>query len=364
MQRSTWRDELRIIGAIAVKDIIDAIRNRMTLSIMLGVAVLVLSSMALPLLARLRGTPVAVIYDPGRSALIRALMTRDEFRLRMAASQEEMEATVGGASELALGLVIPEGFKEAAGTGGSVEMVGYVPHWADPDQVAAQVAFFEDVLSEASWQTVSIDVAGHIAYPSLDDMGYPHMVVTSLIIAVMTVGLAMVPYLLLEEKETHTFEALMVSPAQYHQIVMGKALTGLFYCFTAGAVVLALNAQWIVHWWLMAVALGLGAGFAVMLGLLLGSLFDDVSSVTVWMALLLMLLQVPIFLVGLDTSTWPALLRMAFSWLPSVALDKLAAAAMLGSLTSVNLGGSVALLLGSTLLITVVVVWRIRREGR
>ncbi len=364
MHRSIWRDNVRIVGAIAAKDIVDAIRNKATLSIILGVGVLVLSSMAFPMLVRLQGTPFAVIYDPGRSTLIRALTAREEFRLRIVESQDEMEAAVGGASELALGLVIPEGFKEAAGTGGRVEMAGYVPHWADPDEVAAQVAFFEGVLSEASWQTVSIDVAGRAAYPSADDMGYPHMVVTSLVIAVLTVGLAMVPYLLLEEKGTHTFDALMVSPARYDQIVMGKALAGLVYCLTAGAVVLAINAQWVVHWWLVAVAVGLGAGFAVMLGLLLGSLFDNVSSVTVWMALLLMLLQVPIFLVGLDTSTWSSWLRAAFLGLPSVALDKLAAAAMLGALDDVNLGGSVALLLGSTLMVAVLVVWRIRREGR
>jgi ABC-2 type transport system permease protein len=364
MKRSTWREKLRIIWAIAAKDILDAIRNRTTLSIMLGVSVLVLSSMALPLISGLRDTPVAVVYDPGRSTLIRALVTREEFRLRIVDSQEEMEAIVGGGGELMLGLVIPEGFKEAAGTGGNVDVTGYAPHWGDPEEVAALEAFFEDVLSTASWQTVDIDVTGHVAYPSFDDMGYAHMVSTSLTIAVMTIGLALAPYLLIEEKETHTFEAILVSPARYSQIVIGKALTGLFYCLCGGVVVLLLNEQYIVHWWLALVGLLLGAVFAVMLGLLLGSIFEDASSMNLWMALLLMVLQLPVFLAGIEATALPQVVRTLIYWLPSVALDKLVSASMVGSLAGMDLGGPVALLVGSGLLFFALVVWRMRQEGR
>lgn len=364
MHRSTWRDELRIIWAIVTKDIVDAIKNRTTLSIILGVSILVLSSMALPLLTRLQKTPVAVIYNPGRSTLIRALTTRDEFRLRIVDSQEEMESTVGGAGELALGLIIPEGFKEAEAAGDSIEISGYIPHWAPPEEVTAQVTFFEEVLSKASWQTIHIDVTDHIAYPSFESMGYPHMVVTALIIAVLIVGMAVVPHLLIEEKETHTFEALLVSPAQYHQIVAGKALTGLFYCLLAGGIVLLLNAQWIVHWWLSIVTVVLGAGFAVMLGLLMGTLFNESSSMNVWMALVLVVLQVPVFLMDFDISAWPALLQTVISWSPSAALDRIAKASIVGSWSDVNLIPSIVLLVGSTLLFTMLVIWRIRREER
>jgi ABC-2 type transport system permease protein len=275
-----------------------------------------------------------------------------------------MEALVGGGGELTLGLVIPEGFKEAAGTGGNIDVVGYAPHWGDPEEVAALEAFFEDVLSTASWQTVDIDLAEHVAYPSFDDMGYSHMVATSLTIAVMTIGLALAPYLLLEEKETHTFDAILISPARYPQIVTGKAITGLFYCLSAGAVVLALNAQWIVHWWLALLGLLLGAGFSVMLGLLLGSLFEDASSMNLWMALLLMMLQVPVFLVGIESPAWPPLLRVTISWMPSVALDKLVVASMVSSLAGIDLGGPAVLLVGSILVLFALVVWRVRRAGQ
>jgi len=45
---------------------------------------------------------------------------------------------------------------------------------------------------------------------------------------------------MVEEKEKHTMEALLVSPASYSQIVLGKTIAGIFYCLTAAAVVWSL----------------------------------------------------------------------------------------------------------------------------
>jgi preprotein translocase subunit SecF len=43
--RQKWRTNLRIIWAIAFKDILDALKNRTTLAIMLGIAIGTYSSM-------------------------------------------------------------------------------------------------------------------------------------------------------------------------------------------------------------------------------------------------------------------------------------------------------------------------------
>jgi len=365
MKASNWREGSRIIWAIATKDIVDAIRNKTTLSILLGATILMLSSMALPLLLRARDTPVAVVYDPGRSTWIRGLTTREEFRLRLVDSQAEMEGAIGGTGELALGLVIPEGFREAADAESSpVDIAGYVPHWADRDQVARLVVFFENELSRAKGQRVTVKTAGHIAYPTIDVIGYPHTIASSLIVAVMTVGLALVPLLLLEEREMHTFDALLVSPARYRQIVIGKALVGLFYCLCAGAVVLALNSRWIARWWPALFALLLGSSFTVMLGLLFGSLFEDASSLNVWMALMLGVLLVPVFLVGLGSSHWSDLVRYAVQWLPSVAMDEVVWASMANPSACSSLTRPTMLLIVSVAVLFVLVTWRVRQLER
>jgi hypothetical protein len=101
-----------------------------------------------------------------------------------------------------------------------------------------------------------------------------------------------------------------------------------------------------------------------MLGLLLGSIFEDASSMNLWMALLLMVLQLPVFLAGIEATALPQVVRTLIYWLPSVALDKLVSASMVGSLAGMDLGGPVALLVGSGLLFFALVVWRMRQEGR
>lgn len=48
--RRGWRNALRILGAIALKDIADALRNRTILALMIGVGLMLLTGMALPAL--------------------------------------------------------------------------------------------------------------------------------------------------------------------------------------------------------------------------------------------------------------------------------------------------------------------------
>ena len=358
------RESIRITLAIAAKDITDAIKNKTTLSIMLGVGVMMVAGMALPLLLVLRHTPVAVVYDPDRSTLIRGLTTRSEFRLRLVDSQEELESTVAGSPELMLGIVIPAGFQQAEGSGGEIEMDGYFAHWANSDKVAELVAFFEEELGEASWQTVRIHVAGHALYPSSDLGGQPFLLAMNLTILVLVVGLALVPYLLIEEKETHTFDALLVSPARYSQVVAGKALAGMFYCLCAAVVVFLFNIRWIVHWEIAALAFLWGAAFAVAIGLLLGIISENPTSVNLWVGLLLMLLLLPMLLLELASAKLPTLVQVILPWTPSVALAKLVGFSMVGPVPAASIWSNMGILAVESLVFYALVAWRVRRSDR
>ena len=358
------RESTRITLAIAAKDIADAIKNKTTLSIMLGVAVMMLSGLALPLLLGLRRIPTAVVYDPAKSTLIRGLTARSEFRLRLAASQEDLESTVAGSPELMLGIVIPAGFQQAEGSGGEIEMDGYFTHWANPDKVAGLVAFFEEELSRASWQTVRINVEGHALYPSSDLGLQPSLLAMNLTILLLVVGLALVPHLLIEEKETHTFDALLVSPARFSQVVAGKALAGMFYCLCAAVVVFLFSTRWIVHWEIAALAFLLGAVFAVAVGLLMGILSENPTTINLWMGLLLLLLVVPMLLVELASAKLPALVQAILPWTPSVAMAKLVGFSMVGAVPAADIWSNAGILAVESLVVYALVVWRVRRSDR
>ncbi len=351
---------MRIIWAITLKDIADAVRNRLTLSIILGVGFMMLSSMALPFLLGLKNTPTAIVYTTEKSTLLRGLTAREEFRLHLRDSAQDMQDAVGESTAPALGLVLPPEFHQAAGSGEIVRVEGVAPHWADPDKVAELAAFFEQELSKASRQTVEINVVGNAAYPPLDAGGQPFLVAMNFSLMVLMMGLSLVPYLLIEEKETHTFDALMVSPASFSQVVIGKALTGIFYCLTAALVVFLFNAKVFVHWDIAILATVLGALFAVSVGLLAGTMVKNQATVNLWMGLMTLVLLLPIFLVRSTSSRIPAIVQTVASWIPSVAFHKLLACSMAGNLDGAPIWPNVAILVGAALVLLALVVWQVR----
>ena len=50
------------------------------------------------------------------------------------------------------------------------------------------------------------------------------MLILNTVSLIMIMGLMLVPSLLLEEKQTKTMDALLISPANIAQVVIGKAL--------------------------------------------------------------------------------------------------------------------------------------------
>jgi hypothetical protein len=357
------RSWLRVVGAIALKDIADSIRNRTILALVIGVGLMLLSGMALPALLQLNSKPLAFVYDPDKSRLLRSLTARDEFKLALVDSPAEVAESLTSMPRAAIGLILPPGSQgsQASGPAGMVIVQGYYPHWMDPAEVAEQAAFFEAQLSEAGWQSVRIVTDEHAVYPAVEWGGHPLLFSVTAGLILLIVGLAIVPHLMIEEKEAHTFEALLVSPARMSQVVLGKALAGMVYSLAAAAVVLGLNTWLIVHWEIALLAALLGAAFGVGAGLLIGALVDNPATLSLWVGALLIPLLVPSFLGFFENPPVPEVVRVAISYLPSVALMKLVKIAMAGDLTGAPILFNAAVLLGATALLLALTVWWVRR---
>lgn len=357
------RGALRVVGAIALKDIADAIRNRTILALIFGLGITLLSGMTLPALLQLNSKPLAFVYDPDKSRLLRSLAARDEFRLALVDSPAEVEENLTSLPRAAIGLILPPGSlgSQASGPAGTVIVQGYYAHWQDPAEVAEQAAFFEAQLSEAGWRSVRIVTDGHAVYPALEWGGHPFLFSLTVGLILLMVGLAIVPHLMIEEKEAHTFEALLVSPARMSQVVLGKALAGGFYCLAAAVVVFGLNAWIVVHWEVVVLAVLLGAAFGVAAGLLIGALVDNPATLSLWVGALLIPLLVPSFLGFFENPPVPEVVRAAIPYLPSVALTKLVKIAMAGDLTGAPILFNTAILLGATALLLALTVWWVRR---
>lgn len=354
---------LQIIATISAKDIRDAIRNKMLASIMLGVVLLVGTGLAFPLILGLRDTPAAVVYDPGKSTILQGLAASEDFRLLVVDSQVEMEERVGAAMEVALGLVLPEDFDQRAGSGESIELEGYFVHWAKPKKVAETVSFFEKRLSQGTWGEVHISLASEPLYPSARPEGVQNQMVTAtMAIAILTMGTLLAPLLIIEEKESHTFEALLVSPASFTQVITGKALAGAAYCLAAVLAVLLLTGYLVAQWHIMLPAILLGTFFAVGLGTLLGLLTESQASLGVWGGLVLMALLSVVIFQFFDLSKWSPVMQVLVNFFPTTALSRLVGIGLAGQIPPDILWQSTFSLLALSIVIYLLVAWALRRS--
>lgn len=355
---------IRIVVSIASKDILDAFKNRLTISIILGVGMIVLSGQLLPLVVKLQPEQRAYVFDKSGSTFVQENRQGDGFRLVPIPSLETMQEQVAAASSDSIGLVLPADFPERIAGQDPLELQVYYAHAMRGKPVRESVAFFTEQLSEILEQEVDLIWEGNVVYPSLKSGGHPFMVGISLVVAILTIGMALVPLLMIEEKERHTMEALLVSPASYGQIVAGKAVSGLFYCFVAVAVVYTLNARLLANGWLALLAVLASALFTVSLGLLFGVLFEQQASMNMVMGLTLMFLMVPVILAATSIANYPPLLQTILPWLPSVAMVEFFSASFSQTLDGGTLLFNLSILVGTALLLLALVTARVRRMDR
>jgi ABC-2 type transport system permease protein len=362
--RPGWAGGLRIVGAIALKDMLEALRNHVTLGIMLGATLLVLSGLGLPRLLAGRGVPTAVVFDPSGSGLVQAWAGREDLQAIEVESQAELERVVVEASQPALGLALPSSFVLSVETDEALALDGYAAHWVDDAQLARQVGFFEAELSQAAGRTVVITTAGHKTYPTPQSGGQTSLYAMHLALQLLIVGIAVVPYLLVEEKEARTLDALLVSPAGHAQVVAGKAVAGAAYCLLGGAVVIGFLNRWIVHWDLALLSVLLGTLVAVGVGLLGGALAENAQVAGLGMTTLVVILLAPALLGVEVISGLPAWAQAAVPCFPTVALVSLIRASLAGDLSGAPIGSHVVVLIVSAAIAYALVVWRVRRAGR
>ncbi len=307
---------LRIIWAIAAKDMRDAFHNKLILSIFLASMFILLSNSALPLLIERSSDPTVIVYDEGQSTILRAWAIGEGFRVRTTDSREEMESILTSSPVTYLGMVLPSDFDARAGSSQPVELQGYAAHWADKEKIAGWVTFFEGELSQASWSTVRIQLAAEPVYPPSQSSGQNALLTLSVVIVLITVGLALVPILLVEEKESHTLAAMLVSPANISLVIAGKALAGMLYCMTAALAGMILNRAVFIHWGVVFLVALVCAIFVVATGLLIGMLANSPTAAASIAGPLIFLLLVPTMTRAFRPEGWPRLVKTILEWQP------------------------------------------------
>lgn len=320
--RRGWRARLgvlRTVWAITAKDVVDAAQNRVFLSVVFGALLLALTRSGLAALVPSGPLPVLIVVDQGDEAWAEALQEQGRVRAYSVPTTAAMrEGLAEPGSQGVLGVVIPAGLRAAPG---DAVLAGYYAHQADARGVAELASLAGEAIGTLLGRSVRLETAGHAVYPPTGG-NEPFMESALFVIAVLAVTTFLVPYLMVEEKETHTIDALLLSPAGAGEIVAGKALAGVTYGLLAGGVLLATSQRLIVHWQVALAALAGSVALGVGLGLLLGLSFATVQSMSLWSGLIMFLLMAPMLL-GMFTGAAlsPAVTQVA-RWVPTSLLAR------------------------------------------
>jgi ABC-2 type transport system permease protein len=360
-KKGNFLDGLNTIWTIASKDIVEAIKNKIVLSLILVMGLMLFLPQIFSLIL-VRPHITVVVYDPAGSALSTALDEDPGYEVQAARSMEELEALVANAPEERLGLVISEDFDSQLDAGETPWIEGYVTwtnrYKADDLQEEYQT-FIQDLLGTQ----VEINVADNIIYPNPDVAIVSRLQTLNAIALVIMMGMMLVPSLLLEEKQTKTMDALLISPANITQVVIGKALAGLFLVLVAAAVVFAATWTSIIAWPYAVVFTLATAIFSVGVGLVLGSFFErpqDATGVTV-LLVVLFIGSILADALGLSMPVWA---QTAVSWIPSVALSKIFQYAFYQNLPLADFWSNLWIVASVSAVLYGVVIWKVARSDR
>ncbi len=202
-----------------------------------------------------------------------------------------------------LGLVIPAGFDAAVSAGQSPPLTVVR---SDATGFASEylLSTLEAALREQAGQRAPAQVQVEtIKKPTttvslIENLGLnTYFVLSALIMQVAMITMYAVPYILAEEKERHTLDALVMI-ASYWEVVAAKALFGLVYVAISTPLLLAVTRISPNDALLFALAIGLLAVVLDGVGLLLGSLLK-LSQLTTWGGVLILPVIAPAFMTGL-----------------------------------------------------------------
>ena len=236
-------------------------------------------------------------------------------------------------------------------------------HWVSDSDADESRSRIEKELARLVGRPVPITLDGNRVDIVLGSASPIFPAAMSVVFALLMISMGVVPHLMIEEKQSKTLDALMISPARGSHLVIAKALTGLFYCLTAAVVVYAFNAAYIVHWGLAILIVIAGSLFTVALGLLLGTIVELAQQLTLWGFVVLSALLLPPFLT-IMSDFLPDWVNTAIHWIPTVVLTDIFQISCAKSAPLAEYGPGLALVLGSAVLILAAVAWLVRQSDR
>jgi len=195
--------------AIASKDILEVLKNKNTLINILIMFALVVFFYWMSTVRPFDKRIEAVVYDQGSSQLsLDNVNLSDGYTMNFypASSPTEMERMMRYER---MGLILPVDFDQKLAAGGGIELDGYIL-WHHRTKVTELEAKYSDKFSELLDQPIRITIEKNFVKPPYDIQAT--MAHFTILYIILFAGIALVPHLMLEEKQNKTLDASWVKP--------------------------------------------------------------------------------------------------------------------------------------------------------
>jgi ABC-type Na+ efflux pump permease subunit len=352
-------NSLYIAWAIARKDIGEALKNkntRVNIVVLLGLIVFFYwMSTPRPFDKRIN----VVVYDEGNTSITienAKLEDGTEFIFYEASSMEDMKRKMAYKE---LGLVLPVDFDQILEAGGEPTLEGYI-FWVNRSRVAELETKYSQKFTELLGQPLQIHIGDNIVIPysDVETNSVPfHMLFTLLWMSV-----SIVPHLMMEERKTRTMEALLVSPATSAQVILGKAMAGLFYIVLAGMLFFAFNGVYVVSWGLAILGFCTIALLGIGVALLLGGVIQSAQQLSLWGVFIVVIFLIPTMFVNEPfLASW---LKSILVWFPTTAIAKLIQFSFSNGVPLDQLALNAGIAFSGIILVYALLVWQLRRSDR
>jgi ABC-2 type transport system permease protein len=360
--------KLRTVLVIAWKDILDAIKNRyLLMSLILPIGLSVMFQLIFGGVSNTGLFRVAA-FDPGGSRLTALFGGLPGIKLVEVDSLEALTREVE--KDAVGGMIIPGDFDAQVELGNPPEVTILL----NTRKASSELAVFRDIVYQQVWLLGEKGAPVHLVWSKSATADEPdpesgmrkegfrmdyYLLVMFLVMSLTMTGSFVVPLLLVEEKEKHTMEFLLVSPVSPAEIAAGKALTGLTYSLLSSGTLLLLNHGFSGSAPVTILAVCLGALFLVMIGLLMGTVLHTMMQINTWSTIVMMLLLAPSWLSVLQP---PVVIDRLIHLVPTYYLVEILNQSLLGGVTPAGGAGRLGLLALCTVATFGIVIGVMRRQ--
>jgi ABC-type multidrug transport system permease subunit len=311
---------LRVILAITSKDLIDALKNKTTLGVILPALVMLIFYRFIPQIYGHDDLITLYIHDPTQSGAVTRLEDSFDLDVREVPSAAAVVQAVANSDVPEVGITLPVDFNLDAKT--TLGLDAYMIYWIPEAQRTESLQTVQEELSNLLDRPVILKLDDNLVYHEVGSDGLGFLASVSIVFVLVMTGISFLPNLMLEEHREETMQLLRVSPATSSDILIAKALTGLFYALLLSA------AAWILYWRVFinpvitAGSLLLGSLLFVLAGLLLGGAVKNRQQLMMLGWVIVLPLLLPPFMEMMD-DIMPLTLLRVIRFIPSVALARM-----------------------------------------